>query len=95
VTVMDALVDLVNDGLLSAVVWVLPLVAAAAAASIAAGWLAARMGLVDPALGLVMRAAFVILALVLVGRSIGQGVQAFAAETFSRLPALGRGEPLP
>jgi flagellar biosynthesis protein FliQ len=89
---MDALVDLVNGGLVSAVMLALPLFVAAAVASIAAGWLAARVGLVDPALGLVMRAAFVVLALVLVGRSIGADVQTLAEDTFARLPALGRGE---
>ena len=88
---MDALVDVVNDGLLSAVVWALPMFAAAAVASIVAGWLAARMGLVDPALGLVMRAAFVVLALAFVGGSIGANVRALASDTFGRVPALGRG----
>lgn len=92
---MDALVDLVNDGLLSAVIWALPLFAAAAVASIAAGWLAARVGLQDPALGLVMRAASVVLALALVGPSIGANVQALASETLGRLSAVGRGEAEP
>lgn len=92
---MEALVDLVHDGLFAAVLWALPLFAAAALASIVAGGLAARVGLSDPALGLVMRAAFVVLALALVGRSIGADVQAFATDALARLPALGRGEAEP
>lgn len=92
---VEALVDLVRDGLVQAVLWALPLFGAAAAASVVAGWIAGRLGLQDASLSLMVRALAVVLALALVGPALGERAQALGSEALARLPAIGQGTAAP
>jgi hypothetical protein len=88
---MNELAAWVREGLVEAVMWIVPIAGAALAASVVAGWLATRLGLHDPALGLLLRAAAVFAAVLSVGSELAERSETFAGDAWSRLPALGRG----
>lgn len=91
---MDAaasLADLVRDGLVASVVWALPLVAAALAAAVGAGWLAGRFGIADPSVSMIVRAAAVLVAVLLVAGSLADATVQWGTQTWEWLPQIGQG----
>jgi type III secretory pathway component EscS len=89
---MDALIDLVREAFVAAIVLALPLFVAALAAATVAGFVAARFGLQDPALGTVARAIAVVVTLVVIGGTLGADARRIGEDAFGRIAAIGRGE---
>lgn len=88
---MTELSALVQEGLGEAVLVALPLLAAALAAGLAAGWLGSRMGLTDPVAAGVLRGLAVLGVLVLMADEVSARARALATAAWSELPEVGRG----
>jgi len=89
--VTSALVDLLREGVLLALLLVAPVLVAALIAGIVTGLLAAFTQIQDPAVGLVPRVAAIGVAIVLFGPSIASQLAAFAGRVWPLIEAVGRG----
>jgi flagellar biosynthesis protein FliQ len=87
----SALVALVREGVLLALLLAAPLLVAALIAGILTGLLAAFTQIQDPAVSLVPRVAAVGIALVLFGPSIASQLAAFASRLWPLVIAAGTG----
>lgn len=85
---MTELVDMVAEALGLAVTVVLPLALAGLAGGVVGGLLAALVGLQDQTVALLVRAAAVVVAIVLAGELLVDRVQSFTAQSWSRLAAV-------
>ena len=90
---MTDLGAVVREGLGTAVMAVVPLVAAGLAGSAAAGWLGGRVGLTDPVAIGVLRGLAVLGALVLVGDALAEQAVTLVDQSWSGLATAGRGTP--
>ena len=86
-----ALVSLLREGVLLALLLVAPILVAALVAGVLTGLLGAFTQIQDPAVGLVPRVAAVGLAIVLFAPSIGAQLAAFASRVWPLIEAAGRG----
>jgi flagellar biosynthetic protein FliQ len=89
--VTDAVVALVREGLLLALLLAAPVLVAALVAGIATGLLGAFTQIQDPAVALVPRVAAVGAAIVLFAPSIGHQLEAFATRLWPLLTAASGG----
>ncbi len=92
---MIELLDLVRDMFVLAVTLVVPLAAAGVVGGLLGGLFVSYIGLQDQSIAALVRAASVVVALVVTGASMHSRAQAFASEAWSTLPALGQPEPAP
>jgi hypothetical protein len=94
---MDAafsVADLVRDGLLAAVWWAAPLALAAVAAALTAGFVAARLGVTEPGVAAVVRAAAVLGTVALLAGTLAERTTDLGRISLSQLSALGQGRPV-
>jgi flagellar biosynthesis protein FliQ len=89
----DFVADLVRDGLIGAVVWIVPLALAAVGAALAVGALLQRLGVAEPSVVLVARAVAVLAALALTSSTLATRAAELGRVSFSQLVPIGRGEP--
>lgn len=87
---MIELLDLVRDMFVLAVSLVVPLAAAGVVGGLLGGLFVSYIGLQDQSIAALVRAASVVVALVVTGASMHGRAQEFASEAWSTLPALGR-----
>lgn len=87
----QALVALVREGFLLALLLAAPLLVAALIAGVIAGLVGAFTQIQDPAVGLVPRVAAVGAALVLFAPSIARQLEAFAGKLWPLVAAIGAG----
>ena len=86
---MTELLDLVAEALTLAVSIVVPLAAAGLAGGVVGGLLAGLIGLQDQSIATLVRAASVVIALILVGGLLGERVEAFTARSWGDLARWG------
>ena len=87
----SALVALVREGLLLALLLAAPLLVAALAAGVLTGLIAAFTQVQEPAVGLLPRIAAVGIALVVFAPSIGRQLEAFASRIWPLITAAATG----
>lgn len=90
-TLTEALVGLLREGLLLALVLAAPALAGALVAGVVMGLVGAVTQMQDPSLQLVPRVAGVAIALVIASPLIARQILAFTAEVLAIVPSLGAG----